>query len=226
MSRIDQLRARAALTVKKTLAPILYRHRPIGLSAGKLYLYLDSIYRTAALTGAVVEIGCNVCGTSAIASQMLRKMASQRPYLCIDTFGGFVPEQHAADVARGNSGDKRMAFSANDITLARRVLELHGGSDVELLQADVCALEPERLPEAISVCLIDVDLYEPVLAALDKVYPRLEPGGFILVDDIKSESKTWRAGDALKEFVGKTGAPHRIEFGMAVIEKPRRAAVA
>jgi O-methyltransferase len=212
------LRSRAQLLAKKALAPILYRHRPIGLSAGKLYLYLDALYRTNHLKGAILEVGCNVCGTSALGHQMLRKLKSTRPYVCIDTFSGFVDAQHDADVALGNPGDKAEAFSANDIALARRILALHEADSVELIQADICALPDERLPAAISVSLLDVDLYEPILAGLEKVWPRLEPGGSILVDDC-NPAGTWKAGRALEEFARKVGVTPHMEFGMGVLTR-------
>jgi O-methyltransferase len=205
---------------KKALAPVLYRHRPIGLSAGKLYLYLDAIYRTKDLPGDVLEIGCNVCGTAALGRQMLHKVGSAKKYICVDTFAGFVPDQHAEDVRRGNSGERSHAFEVNSIELARRVLTLHRAGDVELLQADVCQLDENRLPERLSVCLLDVDLYEPIKVGLEKILPRMSPGGFILVDDC-NDGPTWRAADAFREFVAEHKLAHRIEFGMGIIELPR-----
>jgi len=214
-------RNRLKLLVKKALAPVIYRHRPIGLSAGKLYLYLDALYRTNAIDGDVVEIGCNVCGTSALGRQMLHKLRSPRRYVCVDTFAGFVGTQHDEDVRRGNSGAQEDAFGANDIELARRVLSLHRAEDVELIQGDICALDPARLPERLSVCLLDVDLYEPIRAGLDKVWPKMQPGGVILVDDCDPQSQTWRAGEAFTEFTRARGVPSRVEFGMGIIEVPR-----
>lgn len=212
------MRKQLTVLAKKALAPLVYRHKPIGLSAGKLYLYLDAIYRTRALDGAVVEIGCNVCGTSALGHQMLRKLGSARRYLCIDTFSGFVEGQHADDVERGNPGNRRLAFANNDMDLARKVLEMHGADAVELLQADVCTLPAERLPAKVSVCLNDVDLYQPILASLEKIYPRMQPGGVILIDDCSDTPRTWRAGDALRDFCQAHGVASRLEFGMGVIE--------
>jgi len=217
------LRRQLALTAKKAFAPLIYRHRPIGLSAGKLYLYLDAIYRSNQLPGDVVEMGCNVCGTAALGRQMLERLGSPRGYLCVDTFAGFVPEQHDADVKRGNSGERSNAFAANDIELARKVLTYHRASDVRLLQADVCKLTPDQLPARVSVCLLDVDLYEPTMAGLELVYPRMDPGGFILIDDCDPASPTWRAGVAVLDFGKKHGIESRLEFGMRVIEIPARA---
>jgi hypothetical protein len=215
---VAALRGKVTLLAKKALAPILYRHRPIGLSAGKLRLYLDAIHRTRELSGAVVEIGCNVCGTSSLGRQMLRKQGSDRRYVCVDTFAGFVEEQHADDVERGNPGSKAGAFGASDIHLARRVLKLHGAADVELIEADICRLDPEELPVEISVVAVSLKNYQPIYAALEKIWPRMSPGGVVLVDDCGEGAATWRAGEAFEAFTAERGIERRIEFGMGRIE--------
>ena len=218
---VSGAQTRVATLAKHALAPIIYRNRPVGLSAGKLYLYLDALYRSNGLAGDVVEIGCNVCGTAALGHQMLRKLSSTRKYVCIDTFGGFVESQFERDAALGAKPHKGASFSANNIELARRVLALHGASDTTLIQGDICTLDPERLPAAISVALLDVDLYEPTLAGLRLLWPKLLPGGVILVDDCGDRAGGWAAGTAVTEFeaAAPAGLTSRNEFGMAVLSK-------
>lgn len=205
------------LMAKKFLAPYIYKHKPIGLSAGKLYLYLDALYRTQSVQGDVLEVGCNICGTTALGKQMLRKMNSQKAYYCVDTFGGFVEEQFENDQKKGTPVKKKMAFSNNDISLARKVLQIHKSDSVRLIQADIVKLPSDQLPNQISLCLLDVDLYDPIYAGLEKIYPRMARGGVILVDDCGGD--TWKAGEAFKDFVAK----HQInnwnnEFGMGIIK--------
>ncbi|WP_153559483.1 TylF/MycF/NovP-related O-methyltransferase [Roseimaritima sediminicola] len=204
---------------KKIFASLLYRHRPIGLSAGKLYLYLDAIYQTRDVPGDVVEVGCNLCGTSVLGYQMIRKLGLERTYQCVDTFGGFVNSQYSKDVELGNSMNKRDSFSANSIDLARKVLDIHNAEDIELIRADIVSMEEQRLPYKIAVSLLDVDLYEPILSGLEKIYPRLASGGRILVDDC-GRADGWQAGKAVRAYCEKNVIDFRIEFGMAVIDKP------
>jgi hypothetical protein len=205
------------LALKRILAPLLYRHRPIGLSSGKLYLYLEALYSTRSVPGAVVEIGCHLCGTAALGHQMLRKLGSARDYVCVDTFGGFVESQFDREQELGGPVEKRDAFAANDIRLARKILRLHGADSVKLIQANISSLAVERLPEPISVCLIDVDLYEPTRDALEKVYGRMSQGGVILVDDCGGATEKWRSDRAFHEFVAREWSEHRVEFGMGII---------
>ncbi|MEO1052793.1 MAG: TylF/MycF/NovP-related O-methyltransferase [Bacteroidota bacterium] len=209
------------LFFKNAFASLIYKHKPIGLSAGKLYLYLDALKKTNKLTAAVIEIGCNVCGTTALGKEMLRKLKSQREYYAVDTFSGFVQEQFDFDRQFNTRVGKEKAFSANSVNLARKVLRLHKAADTKLIQADIVQLDKEKLPEKISMALLDVDLYQPILSALDKIYPRLEKGGIILVDDCgrSDQENSWKAGMAYTEFCEKNDIPTKIEFGMGVIMK-------
>lgn len=207
----------AQLALKRILAPLLYRHRPIGLSSGKLYLYLDALHSTRTVPGAVVEIGCHLCGTAALGHQMLRKLACAKDYVCVDTFGGFVEAQFDREQELGGPVEKRDAFAANDIRLARRILSLHGADSVKLIRADISSLAAERLPAPISVALIDVDLYEPTRDALEKVHGRMSKGGVILVDDCGGATEKWRSDRAFHEFVAREAVEHRVEFGMGII---------
>jgi len=210
---------RGALLIKKILAPLLYRHRPVGLGPARQYFYLDWLYKTLNVPGAVVEIGCNVGGTAALAHKMLRQLGSSKRYVCVDTFSGFVEEQFETDLELGNHPRRRRSFSANSLSLTRRVLSLHDAADVELIPADILELDPASLPETISACLIDVDLYQPVLTALAKTYPRLAPGGVLLVDDCQEETD-WQARKAYGAFMEELGLESRIEFGMGVVTAP------
>ncbi len=210
------MKRRASLLVKQILAPLLYRHRPVGLEPHRQYFYLDWLYKTRRIEGAVLEIGCNVGGTAALAREMLHQIQCDKRYVCVDTFSGFVREQFETDLELGNSPRRRRSFSANSPSLARRVLSLHGAADVELVPGDIVDLEPSVLPDPISLCLIDVDLHDPVLAALRKTYPRLATGGVILVDDCDKGSD-WQARKAYESFVEEQRIDSRIEFGMGVV---------
>ena len=123
---MSDLHRRSSLQFKKVLAPILFRHLCAGLGPARLRLYLNAIFDTRSVPGAVVEVGCNVGGTAITAHKFLRQIGSPRDYYCLDTFQGFVLEQYERDAQMGNTLAKARAFSANDIALVRRILKLHG----------------------------------------------------------------------------------------------------
>lgn len=65
----------------------------------------------------------------------------------------------------------------------RWLVEIHAHMKVHLLQTDVRKLN--NIPCRIALAVIDVNLYEPTLSALQYVLPNLQPGGVLLVDDVE-----------------------------------------
>jgi O-methyltransferase len=207
------------LWLKRLLIPLLYRRPVPELPPERLYLLFDALVRTRALSGAIVEVGCFQCGTSAWAYRMLRALGLRRRYICVDTFGGFVDDQFTHDVGVGTAPQLRSGFRINSAPFVRTLLERWGVSEIELLPADVVALPASQLPGAIAVALLDVDLDTPTYAALEKVYPRLAPGGIILVDDCSDDaSNPFRGARAGSErFTREHGLPSQFTFGMGIV---------
>jgi O-methyltransferase len=186
-----------------------------------LYLYLDALSRTRGVSGAVVEVGCFQCGTSAWAIRMLRALGVAREYVCVDTFGGFVDSQFTHDAERGTAPSLKHGFTFNSPWLVRRFLERWGVPEIKLVEADVVALPADALPARIAVALVDVDLEEPTFSALEKIYPRLAAGGSIVVDDcgIDPANPYRGARVGFQRFVAAHGLPERYVFGMGVVDK-------
>jgi len=209
------------LLKRHLLGRILYRHPPIGLQPERLHAWLAALDRTRDVPGAIVEVGCSVGGTAAWSYRFLANTGSERRYVCVDTFDGFVEHQFAADAARGTDPDKRTMFDGNSLNLARWVLKHRGAPQVELVQGDIVTLDPARLPSPIACALIDVDLAEPVRVALERIWPRLSPGGQVLVDDCPPDTD-WRARHGYRAFVSAHDLPERYVFGMGLVTRPRR----
>ena len=136
-------------------------------------------HKTRHLSGAVLEIGVYHGGTSAISFNFLRQIASQREYVGIDTFSGFMKEQFAADADLGNNWRNFGFFATNSPRLARKVLSLHDAREVTLLQGDVSGMDKTKI-QMNSACLVDVDLAVPVYDGLKLVWPQMEDGGVIV----------------------------------------------
>jgi hypothetical protein len=222
--RAARLAARLRATVKhRVLGPLLYRHPPVGLQPDRLYAWHDALLRTGDVPGAVVEVGCNVGGTAAVSWRLLERVGIPRRYVAVDTFSGFVLDQFDADVELGNDPGNRHMFADNSQALTRAVLDRHGAHGVELLRGDITTLDADALPRVVAAALVDVDLADPVYAALDRLWPRLSPGGIILVDDCP-ERCDWQARAGYRRFVEERGLPERYTFEMGVVERPRDAA--
>jgi len=177
------LRSTAKTAIKRALAPWRYPQPSPQLNVERLYLYLDSLYKTRSIPGAIVEVGCFQGGTAAFAHRFLSGIGVKRRYLCIDTFGGFPQDQFAADADLGTEQFLEQSFSANSQKLVRKLLDMWNCPDVELLQADIVQLPADQLPNQVAAALIDVDIAAPTKAALEKIIPCMTPGGIILIDD-------------------------------------------
>ena len=57
--------------------------------------------------------------------------------------------------------------------------------NVKLIQGDVAEtlLESKNLPEKIAILRLDTDWYESTRIELERLYPLLEPGGVLIIDD-------------------------------------------
>ena len=80
------------LAIKKIFSKILYRKPFSGLAEDNLYAYLDVLYKKRKVSGAILEVGCSIGGTAAIAYKFLDRLGYHKNYTCIDTFSGFVEE--------------------------------------------------------------------------------------------------------------------------------------
>jgi SAM-dependent methyltransferase len=200
----------------------LYRRPVSSLKPERLYAYLDALWHRRGADGDVVEVGCYLGGTAAIAYQLLRRTGNTKRYVCVDTFGGFVDSQFARDVELGTPEHCRGHFAENSVELVRRLLRSYDCEEIELVQADVTRLPPERLPERIAVSLVDVDLEVPVYEALRRIVPRLSPGGIVLVDDCGSDDDYAGARSGYARFARENGVPERYFLGMGVVERVAR----
>lgn len=216
--RAQAIRVGAKRLAKTLLRPLLYRYPPIGLQPERLHVWLRTLIETAAVEGDVLEVGCSLGGTAAYASRMLRNLGVSKRYLCVDTFSGFVPDQFADDLARGNRAANRWLFADNSAALVRGILDQHGAHDVALLAGDISTVAESALPPRISAALLDVDLALPIYDGLRKLYPRLAPGGVIAVDDCP-EGYDWQARQGYERFCREAGLAPRYELGVGLVRR-------
>lgn len=203
---------------KSVLAPLLYKFPPTGIQPERLMMYLNTIIETAAVSGPIVEVGSHLCGTSIFAYRTMRNVGIGKPYICVDTFNGFIAEQFTPDISKGTPAADRFMFSDNSEYLVRRILRMHECTDIQLLQRDCTRITPADFPDGISLCLLDVDVSEAVHKGLKCIWPLINPGGKILVDDCP-ENTSWKALDGFRAFCREIGVPAQTPFGMGVIEK-------
>jgi O-methyltransferase len=203
---------------KRLVRHLIYRFPPIFLSPNSLYTWLDILVKTKSLEGDVVEIGCYLGGTAAMSSRMLKNIKSTHDYIVIDTFDGFVEEQFDSEVKLGGARFLQQEFSSNSPTLARWVMNKHGGKDVKMIKGDITKLPDDQIPEKISACLLDIDLADPIYVGLSRIYPRLVSGGIIAVDDCDDET-FYKAKIGYERFMKENNFASEIRYGMGIVRK-------
>jgi hypothetical protein len=141
-----------------------------------LSLTFDQVHKEG-LGGDLAELGVYKGSTGAVLARYARRL-NRRLYL-MDTYQGF-DQQDFSGVDAGQ------APRFHDTSLAR-VRDRVGESNVRYVQG-FFPQSADQLPDDARYCLvhIDTDLYAPIMSGLEYFYPRMVPGGFLIVHDYGS----------------------------------------
>jgi SAM-dependent methyltransferase len=176
-----------------------------------LSLVCDQIVKEG-IAGDIAELGVYKGNTAALLARLARRL-NRTAYL-LDTFSGF-SEADATGVDRG----ARAQFSDTSLDAVRARV---GDANVRYLAGHFPATAAE-IPDGARFCLVhlDCDLYAPFAAALRYFYPRLAPGGFLIMHDYAS--LYWEGAEkAVDEFFAdkpERPVPIPDKSGTAVIRK-------
>ncbi len=131
---------------------------------------------------------------------LLEKKQLHRRLFLADTFTGFLP------VAETYPKDRKMlelfsTFTPSPISrkgvesvFIRFDLPLE---NVVFLEGDI-AVTSKNAEYPLAMLLIDVDFYTPTYNSLENLYPNVQPGGFVYVDDYHAE--VYECKEAVTEF--------------------------
>lgn len=210
--------------LKRLLTPYLdrkFRSQPTMscLCPDNLYAYFDLVYKTRLFDGAIIEVGCATGATAAMAYTLLARQGVAKRYVCIDTFSGFVRDHTNFDFKLGLSEDLAGMFSDNSFERVRARLDNWGLPKIELVKADVSQLQASSLPFEISCALVDVDLSVPIYDALCLIYPKLQEGGVIVVDDCTAGTGFVGALHGYRRFMQDHSLEQKFYMGFGVVTK-------
>jgi len=166
------------------------------------YLFKWELFKQVLeVQGSVVELGVLLgSGLFAFAnfSTILEPYNYQRKIIGFDTFEGFPSltdvdnrtGQHTAQRKVGGFWVSESHF--DEIKESVKVYDdnryLNQKQKIELVRGDVTKTVPEYVENnphlLISLLYLDLDLYEPTLAALEALYSRVVPGGIVAFDEV------------------------------------------
>ena len=216
--------AKRALFWSPLRSLVLYKYR-YAFTPGQLARLTLFAGEAARGEGDFCEIGCYRGYTTVLLNRHLDEVAPQKSYWAIDTFGGFVADDVAHErQARGKTSREEVRafgkFTVNSQRWFDRTMALNG---ITRVTSHAAAVQDFVFPPEARFCfaLIDVDLYRPTLVALEKLWPRMVPGGIVVVDDCHEHHAYDGSRQALEEFVAARGLTFEVvEVKLGVLRKP------
>ena len=179
---------------------------------------IQAIDATRRVRGDYVEIGAYK-GTSAyVALDYMQRANIPRRAFFLDTFTGFDYAEASASRDRAWQNTHGEATCEGTRKLLSRFRVPH-----HVIKANIITDPLPSEIHAISVCNIDVDMYEAVLAALQKVAPLISPAGIIIAEDQGHTPLLVGAYAAVTEFLqsaaGRFFVPIQLSSGQMFMVK-------
>ena len=212
------------------------RHTLTG--AARLAALCDAVEYAvrARIEGDIVECGVWRGGSMMAAALTLLRLGDRnRDLYGFDTFTG-MPEPGEVDRPSPYDGysphrkwqrKRRTGWAAVGTDEVRAGLAETGDprERAHLVEGMVEDTLPERAPERIALLRLDTDWYASTKHELETLFPRLEPGGILIVDDYGHYEGARRAVDEYLEESGTELLLARIDYTGRIAVKPAATAV-
>jgi hypothetical protein len=185
------------------------------VDVSRLYLLYQWLRTTLALDGECMEVGSYRGGTAKLFSEVLLRHRPEVELHLFDTFEG-MPDQLSLDEV-----GMRGAFADTSLQQVARLLSNNPRASLHQ------GIFPASMPKGFDAkrfrfAHIDVDIESSVLDCLAFIYPRMVPGGVIVIDDY-GHPNCPGATRAVEQFF--RNAPHLVVQmplrSSAVVIKPR-----
>lgn len=156
---------------------------------GKLLAQYELFKLTQDIKGDIVECGV-FKGSSLLRFAMFRNLfinQDEKKIIGFDSFGEFPHTQFEPDVKMREEFIIESGQEGISTTQLYEVLKFKGCGNVELVEGDITKTIPDYLKKnpglKLSLINLDADIYEPSVTVLENLYPLLEPGGVLVLDD-------------------------------------------
>ena len=157
---------------------------------GKFLAHYELFKMAICVPGDIVECGV-FKGASLARFAIFRKLlgqASTRKILGFDMFGPFPETSFEADKEHRTNFVKSAGLQSIGSDQLLTVLERKScAQDVELVAGNICDTVPDYVRNnpnlEISLLNLDTDIYEPAVTILENLYPRIQSGGVLILDD-------------------------------------------
>jgi O-methyltransferase len=179
----------------------------------------------ARVPGAVVECGVWRGGSAMIAAMTLAASDDARRDLWLyDTYEGMsAPSAHdhdwrgiaAAELLEKGAANKETSvwcYSSIDEVRANMARTGYAAERLRFVKGKVEDTLPGQAPEQIALLRLDTDFYDSTLHELTHLYPRLAPGGVLIIDDYGHWAGARKAVDQYFAALAKPVLLQRIDY--------------
>jgi O-methyltransferase len=197
LERLDAPAPPHRLELDPGYADIIARVKPFTMtSCERIASLVDAVRHVtrSGIPGAIVECGVWRGGSMMAAVLALLEAGDERDLYLFDTFAGMTAPterdvDHRGDVAEEMYrallvGDQSgWCHASLDDVRANLLSTGYPAAKCHFIQGDVLQTIPAAAPDAIAVLRLDTDWYASTRHEMAHLYPRLAPGGILIVDD-------------------------------------------
>ncbi len=188
------------------------------------------------IPGDMVECGVWKGGSMLAVALMLRRLGvNDRRLHLFDTFDGMTPPGDRDIDFRGSSAKEQLAdtdkwtdliWAASSLEEVRATMATsqYNADNIRYVQGSVEETLPSEALESISLLRLDTDWYASTRAELVHLYPRLVPGGVLIIDDYGHWKGAQEAVDEYFRLHEIQMRLHPIDYSARIGIKPQQAA--
>ncbi len=169
--------------------------------------------------GCAVESGCFLGGIAIFMGLMRRHLQLDLPIILLDTFCG--PPMGTADTFLGRAIRTVAPLPNYEVTIREHITRHLGGLDgYTFVKGEVEKTIPTLEVGDIALLRLDTDFYSSTSAALNGLYPKLVPGGVLIVDDYGTFKGARTATEDYLATLDRKPLLNRIDTGVWAGVKP------
>jgi len=171
------------------------------------------------IAGCAVESGCFLGGIAIFMGLMRRHLQLDLPIILLDTFCG--PPMGTADTFLGRAIRTVAPLPNYEVTIKEHITRHLGGVDgYTFVKGEVEKTIPTLEVGDVALLRLDTDFYSSTSAALNGHYPKLVPGGVLIIDDYGTFAGARKATEDYLATLERKPLLNRIDTGVWAGVKP------
>jgi O-methyltransferase len=165
--------------------------------------------------GDIVELGCYVGTTSLFLQRLCLKTAQGKVLHVYDSFAG-LPSKINQDLSPAGEQFVAGELTATKSQLIRNFRQAHLPLPI-IHKGWFSNLTADDLPPTICFAFLDGDFYSSIMDSLKVIWPKLQPGAIVVVDDYQTEALPG-VHQAIKEWSVNHSFKLRVEASLAILQ--------